>query len=271
MSEHTKANRMAVWLIAATAFIASALIATLAYSAPASAASSDTGTYQSMYRLYNPNSGEHFYTASDAEKGHLVGVGWQDEGTGWVAPTSSDHPVYRLYNANAGDHHYTMSEAEKDMLVSMGWNYEGVGWKSADESGVALYRQYNPNATAGSHNYTASKAENDALVAAGWHEEGIGWYGHNATWVAETGHFETVTVTEAWDEPVYDYRFVHVCNACGFETPDTRVMRDHIVNHARNDEVSSTGLIEKYTQVDTIHHDAVTEQRWVVNTPGHWE
>lgn len=34
-----------------------------------------------MYRLYNPNSGEHFYTASDEERWHLIDVGWNDEGT----------------------------------------------------------------------------------------------------------------------------------------------------------------------------------------------
>lgn len=33
-----------------------------------------------MYRLYNPNSGEHFYTGYTSEKNHLVEVGWKDEG-----------------------------------------------------------------------------------------------------------------------------------------------------------------------------------------------
>lgn len=28
-----------------------------------------------MYRLYNPNSEEHFYTGYTSEKNHLVGVG----------------------------------------------------------------------------------------------------------------------------------------------------------------------------------------------------
>ncbi len=130
-----------------------------------------------MYRLYNPNSGEHFYTGSQSERNHLVSVGWKSEGTGWTAPQKSNHPVYRLYNKNAGDHHYTMNAAEKNMLVSVGWNYEGIGWYSDDAKGIPLYRQYNPNAKAGSHNYTTSKAENDMLVRAGWKAEGIGWYG----------------------------------------------------------------------------------------------
>ena len=130
----------------------------------------------SMYRLYNPNSGEHFYTASANERDVLKQAGWTYEGIGWTAPASGN-PVYRLYNANAGDHHYTMNEGEKNALVAVGWKYEGIGWYSDPAQGAALYRQYNPNAKAGSHNYTTSKAENDALVKLGWQAEGIGWYG----------------------------------------------------------------------------------------------
>ncbi|MBQ9610801.1 MAG: hypothetical protein IJV15_15370 [Lachnospiraceae bacterium] len=130
-----------------------------------------------MYRLYNPNSGEHFYTANETEKNNLVGYGWRYEGVGWNAPEKSDSPVYRLYNPNAGDHHYTLSKEESDHLVSLGWKYEGIGWYSDDAKSVPLYRQYNPNAKAGSHNFTVSKDENDWLVGLGWREEGIGWYG----------------------------------------------------------------------------------------------
>ena len=130
-----------------------------------------------MYRLYNPNSGEHFYTASEYEKDHLDSIGWRYEGIGWWAPKKSNTPVYRLYNKNAGDHHYTISTVERDHLIKVGWRYEGIGWYSDDAKGVPLYRQYNPNAKAGAHNYTTNKAENDWLVSLGWRAEGIGWYG----------------------------------------------------------------------------------------------
>ncbi|MCR5048812.1 MAG: hypothetical protein K6A37_07640 [Saccharofermentans sp.] len=36
-----------------------------------------------MYRLYNPNSSEHFYTADEGERGYLINLGWDDEGIGW--------------------------------------------------------------------------------------------------------------------------------------------------------------------------------------------
>ncbi|MBQ9058112.1 MAG: InlB B-repeat-containing protein [Atopobiaceae bacterium] len=157
------------------------------------ALAADSGDTQQMHRLYNPNSGEHFYTARTAERDMLVGVGWKYEGIGWIAPAKSNNPVYRLYNKNAGDHHYTMNKAEKDMLVGVGWNYEGIGWYSSETKAVPLYRQYNPNARAGSHNYTTNKAENDMLVSVGWRAEGIGWYGANTS--AKPAVPQTYTVT----------------------------------------------------------------------------
>lgn len=129
-----------------------------------------------MYRVYNPNSGEHFYTRSAFEKNHLVSLGWHDEGIGWYAPTAGA-PVYRLYNPNAGDHHYTLSVVERDHLVRVGWNYEGIGWYSDLSKEVPLYRVYNPNAVTGTHHYTRNRGEAQYLDEIGWNYEGIGWYG----------------------------------------------------------------------------------------------
>lgn len=127
-----------------------------------------------MYRLYNPNSGEHFYTSSKAERNQLANIGWQYEGGAWLAPTTGN-PVYRLYNPNAGDHHYTTNPAEKDMLVKVGWRYESIGWYSGGS--LPVYRVYNPNAKkAGAHHYTLNKGEANQLVKVGWHDENIGWY-----------------------------------------------------------------------------------------------
>ena len=129
-----------------------------------------------MHRLYNPNSGEHFYTASIIEHDHLVSEGWQDEGVGWTAPKSGN-PVYRLYNPYAGEHHYTLSEAERDNLIDVGWNDEGIGWSADPAQKVPLYRVYNPNEYANNHHYTTSEFERDHLLGLGWQDEGIGWHG----------------------------------------------------------------------------------------------
>lgn len=133
----------------------------------------DSGDTLAMYRLYNPNSGEHFYTANEEEKNNLVDVGWRYEGIAWYAPKVGE-PVYRLYNGNAGDHHYTLDEKEKDMLINVGWKYEGIAWYSGGD--VPLYRAYNPNAIAGSHHYTIDSQEIDNLVDVGWRYEGVAWY-----------------------------------------------------------------------------------------------
>lgn len=131
-----------------------------------------SGNY--MFRLYNPNSGEHFYTQNVKEEQELANIGWKFEGVGWIAPRSGA-PVYRLYNPNAGDHFYTTNAAEKNSLVKNHWRYEGIGWYSGGKT--ALYRAYNPNASVGTHNYTTNIGEENALVRAGWRNENIAWYG----------------------------------------------------------------------------------------------
>ena len=86
-----------------------------------------------MLRLYNPNAGEHHYTANGNEKELLVDAGWKYEGIAWYASSKEDGiPMYRLYNPNAetGTHHFTPSEKEKDNLVSLGWKYEGIAFYS---------------------------------------------------------------------------------------------------------------------------------------------
>lgn len=136
---------------------------------------------QAMYRVYNPHTGEHFYTANMGERDSLMQGGWGYEGIGWMAPRTSDTPVYRLYSGT--DHHYTISVDERDALVSAGWADEGIGWYSDDDETIPLYRQFNPNVNpnlrfdnSGSHNYTTNSAENDQLVQSGWQAEGVGWY-----------------------------------------------------------------------------------------------
>ena len=120
---------------------------------------------QVMYRLYNPNSGEHFYT-----------------------------PVYRLYSGT--DHHYTTSIVERDHLIDVGWtlegdNAEGIAWYSDDQKRVPLYRQFNPNVdptapfnNSGSHNYTTSLEEHEQLISIGWRGEEY----RQRKWDKWTGH-----------------------------------------------------------------------------------
>lgn len=181
-----------------------------------------------MYRLYNINSGEHFYTANASEMNNLSSLGWSYEGIGWTAPAKSSVPVYRLYNPNAGDHHYTTNISERNTLISIGWNDEGIGWYSAEKNGVPLYREYNPNAVTGTHNYTTSTSEHYNLVSLGWRDEGIGWYG------LAGGNVETQSVRLVDLEPVKHNKYIFYI---GDEEAPERLLTDLEGNKYRYDEV----------------------------------
>lgn len=170
--------------LAALLAVSLCLVPCIASAAPdagltAQAQSTET---QQMYRLYNPNSGEHFYTADAGERDSLSNIGWDYEGIEWTAPLWSNTPVYRLYSGT--DHHYCTSWDECWGLVGAGWVLEGTGWYSDDNKGVPLWRQYNPNVdpsaptnNSGSHNYTTSENEHNFLCGIGWIGEDVGWYG----------------------------------------------------------------------------------------------
>ena len=184
--EKTKTSRLL--LIFAAVCVACALV--FGFTATSSANAQETGadaqlgavttSNQSVYRLYNQYTGEHFYTTNYDEMQNLKALGWNFEGEGWIAPQTSSTKVYRLYNpyAPGGDHHYTTSEEEYNALKDAGWSQEGVVFYSASaDDGVAIYRWYNPYAASGIHHYTSNKDENSAIAVAGWEEEGVGFYG----------------------------------------------------------------------------------------------
>lgn len=139
-----------------------------------------------IYRLYNPNSSEHFYTASYTEMSVLEKAGWKSEGLAWYGAPPQEMaslPVLRLYNPNAGDHHYTTDENEYAILAAKGWIQEGEAWlmpqnSSTPESSLEIpaarmiYRLYNPNAQSGAHHFTTSLVERNRLIELGWKDEG---------------------------------------------------------------------------------------------------
>ena len=129
-----------------------------------------------MFRMYDPNSGEHFYTGSTVERDNLVAAGWHYEGVGFTFSQTTGSPVYRLYDPVYGEHLYTMDEAEKASLMAAGWNLEGIAFNSAYDTEVPQYRLHNPNAKRGAYHFTASVEERDFLISLGWEYQGIGFY-----------------------------------------------------------------------------------------------
>ena len=135
-----------------------------------------------IYRLYNPGTGEHFYTKNPSERDACVRNKWRYEGIAWYAPEHSEYPVYRVCNPNGIHmHHYTTNKKERDWLVNVhGWRDEGISFYSTgtkdSHTGVPVYRLYNPNSRHGDHHYTKSEKERDFVRDAGWNYEGICWY-----------------------------------------------------------------------------------------------
>ena len=70
----------------------------------------------------------------------------------------------------------------------------------------------------------------------------------------EQGHYETQVVSQAWDEPVYARKIVGGHTGRIYNSLDEFDMQDEDGNYSVKD-----------VQVDTIHHDAVTQQVWVVD------
>jgi len=134
-----------------------------------------------ILRAYNPNDGDHLYTASQKEYDWITELKWDAEGTAYQSVLSDYEgsvPVYRLYNSNSGEHFYTINDKEYDWVASNGWKKEQVGFYMVPkEKGDAVYRVFNPNATGpGSHLFTSSKKEADWLIGLGWKNEGIAFY-----------------------------------------------------------------------------------------------
>lgn len=130
-----------------------------------------------VFRLYNPNTFEHFLTIDDNERYSLIFAGWSDEGAKFFCypEGTEENAVYRLYNPNNGEHFYTLDAPERDALMKMGWSYEGIAWYSSDGKDTApVYRLYNPNL--GHHLFTTDVGEFTYLLISGWEYEGIAFF-----------------------------------------------------------------------------------------------
>ena len=100
---------------------------------------------------------------------------------------------------------------------------------------------------------------------------------HTHNWVAqyktvnvpEKGHNEQVLVQAAYDEqvPITEMKEHSICNQCGADI--TGDPWGHNKQHALNYEAGGfhSEWIEEVTGYKTVHHDAVYETRYVVDSP----
>ena len=71
---------------------------------------------------------------------------------------------------------------------------------------------------------------------------------------------ETVTVKEAWDEDVYEPRYI--CNGCGEQFKTAKDFMHHSIFARReNPDTTCKSYYEEDVKVNTIHHPAETETR----------
>jgi len=136
------------------------------------------------------------------------------------------------------------------------------GKKSAQSSGTS--NQTKPASAAGSKGTDSSSGTANKPAA------------HTHTWVKyvantiqhkEEGHYETKVVKAAYDEPQYEEH--NVCNKCGKDLGTDNDETDMVAYHYAFECDGSYSCIP--VQVGTIHHDAVTEQVYVVDQAAYTE
>jgi C1A family cysteine protease len=130
-----------------------------------------------LYRYWNPDIGDHFYTTNWSELGS-GNYGWHFEGIQcyvYAQQQPGTVPLYRYWNPAAGDHFYTTNWSELGS-GNYGWHFEFIQCyvnPSPAANTVPLYRYWNPDAS--DHFYTTNWSELGGGNY-GWHFEGIQCY-----------------------------------------------------------------------------------------------
>ena len=128
-----------------------------------------------LYRLYNPNDGDHYYTDNKDEAMFLSAVGWTQEKSEYKVVSACKAngfgtAVYSVYNPNTGEHLLTVDVDEAEYLESVGWNWDNdraAKFYAPQNATKAVYRVYNPYTAGPAHHY-ADQEETTALVDLGW-------------------------------------------------------------------------------------------------------
>lgn len=141
---------------------------------------------QAVYRLYHPQTSDHFYTTSRLEVDSAVRNGYRFERIeGYIAASASPAQdavglaaVYRLVNPKTHRHFYTRSVDERNYLVSRAsYRDEGIlGYVLANADGGTKPLERFYNIRADKHVYTADPFEKSVLMSRGYRYEGTVGY-----------------------------------------------------------------------------------------------
>lgn len=135
----------------------------------------------SVYRLFNPTNGEHFYTLDGAEKDHATTIGLIFEGIAFNANTTQvagSSPVNRLINNVNHQHFFTADDSEKSIALTKNFSVEGVAFyafRTQAAGTTPLYRLLGQGN--GEHFYTKDVNERDIDISRfGYLLEGVALY-----------------------------------------------------------------------------------------------
>jgi len=132
------------------------------------------------FRLRDPLTGSHVFTASLNEVDTFIDEGWEFESVPFRVnpPGNSAQDVYRLNHPTRSDFLLTTSETERDAAIEQGYVNEGVVFTAYDRPAPLgsdpVYRFFSPSGT--DRLYTTSNLERLQVEAMGYQYEGIAFY-----------------------------------------------------------------------------------------------
>ncbi|WP_375429799.1 metallophosphoesterase [uncultured Friedmanniella sp.] len=163
--------------------VTAGLVLSLATVAAATAPSCSAFS-EPVYRVVNPTTAVSLVTRSAGEATKAVSYGFTDQGTAFLAASSSGTglvPVHRMYRPATGDYLATKSTTElvsatqKYGYVDQGISFYASAVKADCLQPVQRYRKD------GKHRLVTTDADRAALVAAGWTYENVAFYAAPAT------------------------------------------------------------------------------------------
>ncbi len=139
----------------------------------------------------------------------------------------------------------------------------------ADSSNKSNTSESKKNNTASTSNSSSNK-NNSSSSSSKPTEHTHNWVAQYKTvTVPEKGHNEQVLVQAAYDEqvPITEMKAYSICNQCGADITGFAVSHDeqHLLNH--EPDGYHTEWRETITGYNTVHHDAIYETRYVVDSP----
>lgn len=146
-----------------------------------------TSSTAPVYRLYNPNTGDHFYTTSESEKISLeknLKTPMVSEGIAFYAYSdgSTDKislPVYIFYNSNGDFYFSTSSDTKNNQLSANSKTIAFYASPTAQNGALPVYDFYITN---NKHFYTISEEEKDVIVKTLNHSyklKGVAFYSYS--------------------------------------------------------------------------------------------